>query len=459
MDLGQYYEFEGPSDQGLYLVSNKPVQLAQFCKSWGADATRYSDPFMSIVPAVSQYVGDYVFSTVTSLTEDDPFRHYVSLIIHSQHTDGIKLNGQPINPGLFVIEWTEVGKTAFSYAAIALTRGRHHLRHDVPSLTFGAQLYGIKLQEAYGLPLGQKLGEIENICIQASMIEKDYFDNDCDGRYDEEILNGIDDDKDGLIDEDVFDEFSARPQSQDFSVNVIKGGGVIFGDGINERTTDSDTTILPVSTETSTFKDTTTMQSETTTMEATSEESSTEKSTTKTTIEDLTTAIPGGKTTPWMESTTVSSHTTEKIAMLLLSTTDGTTTGTSHIATSTKSETTWKTTMTNSVIISTLIASTLGNYTTLENQATTKEEIDQTTSVTADWFDDSTTYNTTPFINITFNSTGDGNNTSTISFENTTDHTTGTNSTNISEWETTSPPTEQPVEEEKSFNIFKESQA
>jgi len=28
-------------------------------------------------------------------------------------------------------------------------------------------------------------------------------DNDCDGRVDEELMNGIDDDGDGLIDEDI----------------------------------------------------------------------------------------------------------------------------------------------------------------------------------------------------------------------------------------------------------------
>ena len=146
-------------------------------KSWGADESRFSDPFMSIVPAVSQYVSDYVFSTVTSLTEEDPFRNYASLMILTKYKDGIKLDGEGIPSNDYIIKWTKVGKTPFSYAAIALTKGRHHLYHDTPSATFGAQLYGIKIQEAYGHPLGKRLEAIENVCIQADMMEKDYFDN------------------------------------------------------------------------------------------------------------------------------------------------------------------------------------------------------------------------------------------------------------------------------------------
>ena len=282
LDSGQYFEFDGPSDQGLYLVANKPIQLAQFCKSWGADANRYSDPFMSIVPAVSQYLSDYVFSTVTSLTEADPYRHYVSLIIPTKHTGGIKLDEQNINPDSFVIEWTKVGKTVFSYAAITLTRGRHHLYHDSSSVTFGAQLYGIKLQEAYGHPLGQRLEAIENICIQALMIEKDYFDNDCDGRYDEEKLNGIDDDGDGLVDEDVFDEFGVRPQSHDAPLNVIKGDGRIFDEEITDTTNHYVTTQLPKTTtmtEMPTTKRYKTPTSEPTTMKTSIDVTATEQNT------------------------------------------------------------------------------------------------------------------------------------------------------------------------------------
>ncbi len=223
-------------------MSNKPVQLAQFCKSWGADATRYSDPFMSIVPAVSQYVGNYVFTTVTSLFDTDPFSHYLSLMILTQYVEGIRLDGANINTESFVVEWTAIGRTVFSYATVALAPGRHHLYHRVSSVTFGAQLYGIKLQEAYAHPLGQKLEAIDNLCIIAEMAQKDYFDNDCDGRYDEEILNGLDDDADGLIDEDVYDQHSARPYNPEDLYQVIKGGGEVFDEMESAATTEQEGT-------------------------------------------------------------------------------------------------------------------------------------------------------------------------------------------------------------------------
>ena len=464
LDSGQYFEFDGPSDQGLYLVANKPIQLAQFCKSWGADAKRYSDPFMSIVPAVSQYLSDYVFSTVTSLTESDPYRHYLSLIIPTKHTGGIKLDEQTINPDLFVIEWTKVGKTTFSYAAIALTQGRHHLYHDTPSVTFGAQLYGIKLQEAYGHPLGQRLEAIENICIQALMIEKDYFDNDCDGRYDEEILNGIDDDGDGLVDEDVFDEFGARPQSHDAPLNVIKGDGGLFDEEITDTTNHYVTTQLPKTTtmtEMPTAKRYTTPSSETMTMKTSTDVTPTEQSTVDiTSTAEVTTVITAETASETTEGETITSiqiTTTntkpDKTTTHLLSTYNlyGKTNeaSTELAATTTKLETTWKTAMISSVIISTLITSTLGNYTTAFNN--------QHTTSTSGLFDLSTNSNITTISNVTLNNTEDGNNTSTGSLMNATDYEAVTNSTNTSEWETTFATTEAPVKEDESFNVFREN--
>lgn len=40
-------------------------------------------------------------------------------------------------------------------------------------------------------------------CTPSEMSDSDSADNDCDYRVDEELLNGVDDDGDGLIDEDV----------------------------------------------------------------------------------------------------------------------------------------------------------------------------------------------------------------------------------------------------------------
>ena len=419
---------------------------------------------MSIVPAVSQYLNDYVFSTVTSLTEDDPYRHYVSLIIPTQHIGGIKLDEQAINPDSFVIEWTKVGKTVFSYAVIALTRGRHHLYHETQSVTFGAQLYGIKLQEAYGHPLGHRLEAIENVCVQASMIEKDYFDNDCDGRCDEEILNGIDDDGDGLVDEDVFDKFSARPQNHDIPLNVIKGDGGIFDEEITDTTNRYVTTRLPkitTMTEFPTTKELTTPTSEKTTMKTSINVASTEETTAEiTSTVEITTVI----TTETAPETTEAETTTLSHTTTVNTNPDKTTTyfpvsekGKSIEASTelTATTTSWKTTILSSVIISTLITSTLGNYTTAFNgQDTTQGRIEQTTT-TSGLFNNSTNFNVTPISNVTLNDTVGANNNSSGSLINATYYEVATNGTNATEWEAV-PTTEAPAEDE-SLNVFREN--
>ncbi len=363
LDAGQYYDFEGPSDQGLYLLANKPVQLVQLCKSWGADESRYSDPFMSVVPAVSQFVNTYAFTTPTSLTQSDPFSNYVSLIIRTTQVNGLKLDGSDIGSDSFVIEWTTVGETVFSYAAITLATGRHVLKHEATSVTFGAQLYGIKLQESYGHPLGQKLEPIENICVVSDMFAKDYFDNDCDGRFDEEILNGRDDDGDGIVDEDVYDQFTARPYDPQDDYNVMKADGEIFN-APAATTTPRTTTLL------STTLDATSAASTTDTETATSYPPTTDVTTQEATI----------------SSTTVA----------------GSTSSTERFPAAPPSATPWASSVFMSLVMSTLMSATVGMPTTTDFSTTVAME---TTSPTiAETTTQSQVLNTTMELNMSTNS-------------------------------------------------------
>jgi len=43
------------------------------------------------------------------------------------------------------------------------------------------------------------LASIGDYCVQSANSANDGKDNDCDGRIDEEIANGVDDDGDGLV--------------------------------------------------------------------------------------------------------------------------------------------------------------------------------------------------------------------------------------------------------------------
>ena len=113
------------------------------------------------------------------------------------------LNGQVLTSDNFLSIWRRVGQTNLTAMTLNITSGTHLLSHTDLFQTFGAYIYGLKFQEAYGHALGQRVDTIDYVCTRTFVIIRDRFDNDCDGRLDEEIENQLDDDGDGLIDEDL----------------------------------------------------------------------------------------------------------------------------------------------------------------------------------------------------------------------------------------------------------------
>ena len=201
---GEFQEFNARSDQPLHIVANKGVQVAQFSKSFEADNVRNSDPFMTILPPTNQYSGNYSFTTpVTFFPQKQDYDHYVAIVIEEEASEGLMLNGEILTTDNFLTVWRHVGQTNLTAITLNITSGTHVLTHSDLSQTFGASIYGLKFQEAYGHALGQRVESIDYVCTRTFVIIRDRFDNDCDGRLDEEIENQIDDDGDGLIDEDL----------------------------------------------------------------------------------------------------------------------------------------------------------------------------------------------------------------------------------------------------------------
>ena len=201
---GEFREFNARSDQPLHIVANKGVEVAQFSKSFEADNVRNSDPFMTILPPTDQFSGNYSFTTpVTFFPEKQDYDHYLAIVIEEEASDGLMLNGQVLTSDNFLSIWRRVGHTNLTAMTLNITTGTHILTHTDLSQTFGAYIYGLKFQEAYGHALGQRVDTIDYVCTRTFVIIRDRFDNDCDGRLDEEIENQLDDDGDGLIDEDL----------------------------------------------------------------------------------------------------------------------------------------------------------------------------------------------------------------------------------------------------------------
>lgn len=204
---GEFYEFEGSPNKTLHVISNYAVQLAQFTKSYMADGMRLSDPFMTSVPPVEQYLSNYSFTTITSLRPETQFRNFISIAIERRHADGLLLDGEAFKLTKYYVNWTDIVSayyTNFTSATYEIQPGFHTIRHVDSNVRFGATAYGLKFQEAYGHSLGQNIDPLGYVCYPTEMFDGDLFDNDCDGRREEEIRNDLDDDGDGLIDEDVF---------------------------------------------------------------------------------------------------------------------------------------------------------------------------------------------------------------------------------------------------------------
>ena len=207
LNAGEYVDFDGPSHAPLKVDSTGAIQLVQFAKSYQSDNNRDSDPMMSLIPPTSQYTNRYTFSTIQSRAadphEDEPFLNFLSLTIPFGSLPGMRLNHLPLETFHFYNSWNLTVDTRFHVIILNISTGGYIIENKDSTVTFGGLLYGFKLQESYGLPLGQKFKEFHYMCQRTSSLDGDIFDNDCDGLIDEELANGKDDDLDGAIDEDV----------------------------------------------------------------------------------------------------------------------------------------------------------------------------------------------------------------------------------------------------------------
>ena len=148
LDAGGYHDFEISSRESVIVRSSKPVLLAQLCKSFNADTTRNSDPFMTLITPTSQISNYYVYST----PELDRYEHYVNVFIDISQLEGIRLDGRALRSADFISGWRGAGLN-YAVAKLMMAPGVHVLTH-VSHVRFGATAYGLKRQESYGFPLG-----------------------------------------------------------------------------------------------------------------------------------------------------------------------------------------------------------------------------------------------------------------------------------------------------------------
>ena len=199
-DAGEYLEISLPSNSYNYISTSEPTLLVQYCKSTGADG-QLTDPFMMLVPPVSQYASAYTISTPSDRPVN--FTNYMNVIVDSKEVDGLRLDGRPFVEGL---QWHRVdafSSGSLSVATVPLATGSHMVRHVSPIIQFAVMLYGYASYDSYGYPGGLRLADLQFCFPGGKALPGDGKDNDCDGRIDEELRNYRDDDGDGAIDEDL----------------------------------------------------------------------------------------------------------------------------------------------------------------------------------------------------------------------------------------------------------------
>ncbi|XP_019620162.1 PREDICTED: IgGFc-binding protein-like [Branchiostoma belcheri] len=199
LNAGEYWKFSGDSDEYLHVVTTEPVLLMQYSKTAAADNTA-TDPFMLMIPPLQQFAADYTFATTQLLSDPSLLTHHVNIAIQDSEKAGLRLDGNPLDAS---VTWTAIPGTTMSGTRIDIPDGTHTLVHTSPIVTFGISVYGFTSPESYGYPGGLRLAQIAAPCVVSATVPGDVIDNDCDGRIDEELANGLDDDGDGAIDEDL----------------------------------------------------------------------------------------------------------------------------------------------------------------------------------------------------------------------------------------------------------------
>ena len=189
------YEITVPWNKTSLITTSNPSLVVQYTSGAG------SSPSMSIVPPTQCSWNDY---TVYVPGVDV----YVNVIIDTASRSGLGVKG-PVASGLFKWETLLGGR---SLGSLHLnTTGVYLIYHDDLLVNFTSVMYGTFSQARFSFPAGLRWElPIDQGCTNSTTHGGDGIDNDCDGITDEELFNGKDDDNDGQIDEDLV---TARPNA------------------------------------------------------------------------------------------------------------------------------------------------------------------------------------------------------------------------------------------------------
>ncbi|KAJ8315039.1 hypothetical protein KUTeg_007189 [Tegillarca granosa] len=200
LNAGDFKQVTVASGKYCYWSSDKAILLTQIVLSQ-KDSTEPADPALIIIPPIEQYAADYTFTT-PKYTQGS-YDNYFLFVVKKAEKSQLKLDGYTF-PSNTV--YTDIPDTEYCGGFINVADGSHTIRHDSPISVFGGFLYGRAIYETYGFPTGMRLAGINSVCVPTTTVVGDGIDNDCDGLIDEELCTvenqGKDDDNDGTAEED-----------------------------------------------------------------------------------------------------------------------------------------------------------------------------------------------------------------------------------------------------------------
>ncbi|XP_068676392.1 uncharacterized protein [Montipora foliosa] len=195
---GLSHDVEALWNQSLEISTSQPSLVVQYTKfSEGKSTT------MSIVPSTIWSSNDFSVYVEGGGSGVDGNENFVNVVTQTYSRNNLRVRG-PLKE--VPMKWTILPGGNFSQVSLNLSRsGLYHIFHNNPLENFTAVVYGKKSDFRFSFPAGFKydLG-LKAECVRTKMIGGDKVDNDCDGKTDEELSNGRDDDGDGDVDEDLF---------------------------------------------------------------------------------------------------------------------------------------------------------------------------------------------------------------------------------------------------------------
>ncbi|XP_021363851.1 IgGFc-binding protein-like [Mizuhopecten yessoensis] len=182
---GEVARIEVPLHSNCYGVANRPIQVVKYTQGhYGLVVV--DNPSMILIPPTEQFSSTYTYGNA-----GESRAVYLILILKSEDLDGLRFDGKIFSSSSARIENIMEIKLMIVQVLVS-SHQAHTVRHISPNVTFGGTIYGFFYgYVTYGYPIGMRMVAINNPCETTVPEVGDGIDNDCDGMVDEELC-GVD---------------------------------------------------------------------------------------------------------------------------------------------------------------------------------------------------------------------------------------------------------------------------